>query len=99
MNTMKALAAALNCFVLGVGHLGKDKERGTRGAGSKEDSGDLVLYCLGDKEISGAVTNTRLAVRKNRGGKQGQVYPFALRQVAAPEPDEDGEPITTMVVD
>jgi AAA domain-containing protein len=99
MNTMKAVAAAMNCFVLGVGHLGKDIERGTRGAGSKEDSGDLVLYCLGDKELSGAVTNTRLTVRKNRGGKQGQQYPFVLREVTAPEPDEDGEPITTMVVD
>jgi hypothetical protein len=57
-----------------------------------------VLYCLGDKELSGAVTNTRLAVRKNRGGKQGQQFPFVLREVTAPELDEDGEPITTMVV-
>ena len=38
-------------------------------------------------------------MRKNRGGQQGQEYPFALRVVEAPEPDEDGEPITTMVVD
>ena len=58
-----------------------------------------MLYCLGDKELSGGVTNTRLTVRKNRGGKQGQQYPFVLREVTAPEPDEDGEPVTTMVVD
>ena len=38
-------------------------------------------------------------MRKNRGGQQGQEYPFTLRLVEAPEPDEDGEPITTMVVD
>lgn len=38
-------------------------------------------------------------MRKNRGGRQGQEYPFALRVVEAPEPDEDGEPVTTMVVD
>jgi hypothetical protein len=38
-------------------------------------------------------------VRKNRGGRQGQEYPFALRIVEAPEPDEDGEPVKTMVVD
>jgi hypothetical protein len=38
-------------------------------------------------------------VRKHRGGRQGQEYPFTLRIVEAPEPDEDGEPITTMVVD
>ena len=72
---------------------------GTRGAASKESFGDLVLACLGNKELSGSVTNTRLAVRKHRGGRQGQEYPFVLREVAAPEPDEDGEPITTMVVD
>ena len=58
-----------------------------------------MLACLGDKELSGNVINTRLAVRKNRGGQQGREYPFVLRMVEAPEPDEDGEPITTMVVD
>ena len=85
--------------MLGVDHFGKDLQAGTRGAYSKESSGDVVLACLGNKELSGSVTNTRLAVRKHRGGRQGQEYPFVLREVAAPEPDEDGEPITTMVVD
>src|SRR5262245_33914783 len=72
---------------------------GTRGAGAKESSGDVILACLGDKQVSGSVTNTRLAVRKHRGGKQGQEFPFQLRMVEAPEKDEDGDPITTMVVD
>ena len=85
--------------MLGVDHFGKNQLAGTRGAASKESAGDLVLACLGDKELSGSVTNTRLAVRKNRGGQQGQEFPFTLRVVEAPEPDEDGEPITTMVVD
>jgi hypothetical protein len=99
MNTLKALAQAIGCFVLGVDHFGKSIEAGTRGASSKEAASDLVLACLGDKELSGNVVNTRLAVRKNRGGRQGQEYPFVLRVVEAPEPDEDGEPVTTMVVD
>ena len=99
MNVLKAVAQAIGCFVLGVDHFGKNLEAGTRGASSKEAAGDLVLACLGDKELSGNVINTRLAVRKNRGGQQGQEYPFTLRMVEAPEPDEDGEPITTMVVD
>jgi len=38
-------------------------------------------------------------VRKHRGGRQGQEYPFQLRMVEAPEKDEDGDPITTMIVD
>ena len=99
MNVLKAVAQAIGCFVLGVDHFGKNLEAGTRGASSKEAAGDLVLACLGDKELSGNVINTTLAVRKNRGGQQGRQYPFTLRMVQAPEPDEDGEPISTMVVD
>jgi hypothetical protein len=99
MNALRTLAQAAKCFVLGIDHFGKSPEAGTRGASSKEASGDLVLACLGHKELSGSVINTRLAVRKNRGGKQGQEYPFTLRVVEAPEKDEDNEVITTMVVD
>ena len=99
MNVLKAVAQELKCFVLGIDHFGKNLEAGTRGASSKEASGDVVLAILGDKQISGSVTNTRLAVRKHRGGQQGQEYPFQLRVVEAPEKDEDGDPITTMVVD
>jgi hypothetical protein len=99
MNVLKAVAQELKCFVLGIDHFGKSLEAGTRGASSKESSGDVVLACLGDKQLSGSVTNTRLAVRKHSGGKQGQEYPFQLRMVEAPEKDEDGDPITTMVID
>ena len=99
MNVLKAVAQALKCFVLGIDHFGKDLLAGTRGASSKESSCDVVLACLGTKELSGSVTNTRLAIRKHRGGRQGQEYPFTLRMVEAPEKDEDGDPITTMVVD
>ena len=99
MNVLKSVAQTVGCFLLAVDHFGKNLEAGTRGAYSKESAGDLVLACLGEKELSGSVTNTRLAVRKHRGGRQGQEYPFTLRIVEAPEPDEDGDPITTMVVD
>jgi hypothetical protein len=98
MNALKVVAQTLGCFVLGVDHFGKNLEAGTRGASSKEASSDLVLVCLGEKDLSGSVTDTRLAVRKHRGGRQGQEYPFELRIVEAAAPDEDGEPVTTMVV-
>jgi AAA domain len=99
MNVLKAAAVELNCFVLGVDHFGKDITTGTRGSSAKEASGDLVLACLGDRELSGSVINTRLAIRKCRGGPQGQEFPFTLRVVEHPERDEDGEAITTRVVD
>ena len=98
MNVLKAVAQDISCYVLGVDHFGKDMEAGTRGAAAKESSADSVLVCLGHKELSGAITNARLAVRKNRGGPQGQEHPFTLRVVEMGQ-DEDGEPETTMVVD
>jgi len=58
-----------------------------------------VLACLGDREQSGSITNTRLAVRKCRGGPQGQEFYFTARKVEDPTPDEDGDPITTLVID
>jgi RecA-family ATPase len=50
MNVLKAVAQKIGCFVLGVDHFGKDLQAGTRGAYSKESSGDLVLACLGAKD-------------------------------------------------
>src|SRR5262249_14144073 len=70
MDALKGVAQELGCFVLGIDHFGKDLLAGTRGASSKESSGDVVLACLGEKQISGNVTNTRLAIRKHRGGRQ-----------------------------
>ena len=99
MNILKAVALATNCFALGVAHFGKNLEKGIRGNSSREDAGDVVLACLGERTVSGSVSNTRLAIRKHKSGPQGQEYPFTLRTVAAPELDEDGEPVTTKVVD
>jgi hypothetical protein len=99
MNVLKVASQKLNCFVLGIDHFGKNLDAGTRGASSKEASADVVLACLGNKQTSGTVVETRLAVRKNRSARQGQEFPFALQVVEAPQPDEDGDPITTMIVD
>jgi hypothetical protein len=99
MTVLKEVAQQLNCFVLGVDHYGKDITAGTRGSSAKEASADLVLACLGDRELSGSVTNTRLAVRKCRGGPQGQEFYFTVRKVEDPTPDEDGDSITTLVID
>ena len=85
MNVLKTVGETLDCFVIGIDHYGKNIGAGTRGAYSKEASGDLVLVCLGDKELSGRVINTRLVVRKNRQGPQGQEVAFTLREVTTPE--------------
>ena len=91
MNVLKGGRQALDCFVLGVDHFGKNLEAGN--ARCQLERG-VVRSGTGvprRKELSGNVSNTRLAVRKNRGGQQGREYPFVIRTVDAPEPDEDGE--------
>jgi hypothetical protein len=98
MRVLQQAAQACSCVVLGVDHFGKNVETGTRGSSAKEANAELVLACLGERELSGRVVNTRLAIRKNRAGPQGEEYPFVLREVEL-ELDEDGDPITTMVVD
>jgi hypothetical protein len=98
MNVLKLAAQQLNCFVLGVDHYGKNVSSGTRGAIAKESSGDLVLSLLGDRELSGRMLNTRLVIRKSRGGRTGEEYYFGVREVQLPELDDDGESITTLVI-
>jgi hypothetical protein len=60
MNVLKTVAQTLGCFVLAVDHFGKNLEAGTRGAYSKESAGDLVLACLGEKELSGGAVVSAL---------------------------------------
>jgi hypothetical protein len=99
MRVLKDTAERLSCFVLGVDHYGKNIDAGLKGSVAKETQGDLILACLGEREHSGRVVNTRLAVRKCRSGPQGQEFPFTTRVVQHPEKDEDGEAITTLVID
>ena len=99
MRVLRQGAEATDSFWCGIDHFGKDVTQGTRGSSSKEAAADLVLACLGERELSGRVRNLRLAVRKCRGGPSGQEFPFSMREVADPQPDEEGNPITTLVVD
>jgi hypothetical protein len=98
MNVLRTVAESLGCFVLGVDHFGKNADSGTRGSSSKEASADVVLVCLGEKTLSGVVTDARLAVRKNRSGRAGAEFPFTMREVVMGH-DEDGDEVRTLVVD
>jgi AAA domain len=99
MRVLKDVAERLSCFVLGIDHYGKNLDAGVKGSVNKETPCDLVLACLGERERNGSVTHPRLAVRKCRGGVQGREFPFTTRVVEHPEKDEDGEAITTLVID
>jgi len=98
MNTLKAVAKRTSTFVFGIDHFGKAIETGTRGTSAKEGSADVVIAMLGEKSVSGEVTNTRLALRKRRGGANGEEHPFTARKVDM-GPDQFGQPMSTLVLD
>src|SRR5262245_16209575 len=98
MHALMQLARNAHCFVFGVDHFGKDVNVGTRGSSAKEGAADVVLATLGDKAVSGEVTNTRLALRKRRSGANGQEFPFKTRVVDMGV-NSRGNPETTLVLD
>jgi hypothetical protein len=98
MRRLATLAQLTGAFVLGIDHFGKAAETGTRGSSAKEGAADVVLALLGNKAITGAVTDTRMALRKSRAGVSGQEFPFSVRVVDLGV-DDNGRPATSLVVD
>jgi hypothetical protein len=98
MSVLSQLSQRTGAFVIGIDHFGKVIETGTRGSSYKEGHAETVLALLGDRQVSGAVTNTRFAIRKQRDGISGWEISFTPRDVVIGT-DEDGEPITRKVLD
>jgi hypothetical protein len=98
MSGLAALSRLTGALVIGIDHFGKAIETGTRGSSAKEGRADVVLALLGDKAVSGEVSNTRLAIRKNRAGPSGRELPFAVRVIDLGG-DQDGRQITSLVID
>jgi hypothetical protein len=98
MSAMFALAKHTNSLVIGIDHFGKAVETGTRGSSAKEGAADTVIALLADRELSGGVKNTRLAIRKQRDGLSGFEIPFNVRTIETGV-DDDGDPITAQIID
>jgi hypothetical protein len=98
MSTLAELSKATGTFVLGVDHFGKAVETGTRGSSAKEGAADVVLALLGERNVAGKVTNTRLALRKRRSGPSGEEFPFASREINLGV-NQFGAPVTSLVID
>jgi hypothetical protein len=96
--TFKAVTKACGLFILGVDHFGKDASVGTKGSSGKEDDVDVILAALGDKDITGQVSDTRLCLRKRRGGVNGEEFAYRGRVVDMGI-DQYGSPMTTLVLD
>jgi hypothetical protein len=95
---LASLAAEFGLLILVIDHFGKNPETGTRNASTKEDFADAVLALLGEKEMTGEIKNPRMALRKVRGGKQGELIAIEPRRVAVGQ-RTDGKEITTLVID
>jgi hypothetical protein len=98
MNVLAALAQHFRCLVLVVDHFGKAVETGTRGGSAKEGSADAVLAILADRDLSGNVSNPRMAIRKVRGAPTGNEIPFKINVVKL-APDKHGKVQTTLVIE
>jgi hypothetical protein len=95
---LASLAAEFGLLILVIDHFGKNPETGTRNASTKEDFADAVLALLGEKGMTGEIKNPRMALRKVRGGKQGELIAIEPRRVAVGQ-RTDGKEITTLVID
>ena len=93
MNRLNELGRATGAFVLAVDHFGKAVETGTRDTSAKEGAADVVLALLADRDVNGTISNTRMALRKLRGGKTGAETPFDLKTV------DLGNGDTTCIID
>jgi hypothetical protein len=98
MSTLATLGLRTTTFVFGVDHFGKDVETGTRGSSAKEAAADVVFALLGKKDVTGTVTNPRLALRKRRTGANGIEFGFRVTVVDLGV-DQHGEKMTSIVID
>jgi hypothetical protein len=98
LGVLERIAKETTTCVLGVDHFGKAAETGTRGSSVKETNADVVIALLGNRDISGRVTNPTMATRKVRSGRSGEEFPFTIKTIEFGL-DEDGDPIDTLVID
>ena len=98
MNVLTELSRRTGAFCIACDHFGKAVDTGTRGTSAKEGAADVVIACLGEKSLAGRVGNTRLAIRKLRGGATGAETAYKPRIVDMGV-DEDKEQISTCVID
>jgi AAA domain len=97
MDILRWMSTESGALVVVVDHLGKDADRGLRDSSVKEQAADAILSILGERSTSGALSNTRLAMAKLRGGRAGYEVPFELIEVKLGV-DRDGDPITELTV-
>lgn len=98
MNHLADVSRETDTFVLAVDHFGQDVSKGSRGSTAKEAAADTIFYLRGKEVGDGEFTDTRLVLRKQRGGMQNLLFPFEARVVNMGK-NRFGEPITQRIID
>jgi len=86
------LATLTNGIVLLVHHTGKTEANGLRGSSALLGVLDSAIEVTGSKD-----TPRKFEIDKNKHGRDGEQYPFALAPVVIGK-DEDGDEVTSCVV-
>lgn len=94
VSNLDRIRADTGAAILAVHHTGKDSTKGARGSSVLFAAADFVT----EVERLGDGSTRRVTVRKSREGEDGAVQDFRLRVVELGE-DDDGDPITSCVVD
>ena len=94
---LRAVTRETGILIGVVDHYGKVVEAGTTGSAAKEAAADTVLANLADRDLSGALTNTRMVIRKQRDGVSGIEIPFDPVVVEVGT-DQDGDAITAVAL-
>ena len=81
MRVLSDASLETGVLILALTHFGKAIETGTRGSSAYEDDADVVLALIGNRQVGGAINNSRLCIRKSRSGQAGDEFPFRTRGV------------------
>ena len=89
LGILAKVSMATGTFFVAVTHFGKNIETGTRGSSVHEDDADVVLAMVGDKAISGKMSNLRLYIRKRKTGTVGDEFVYQTRTMVIGPNGED----------
>lgn len=95
---LREIQSATGALIIPVHHYGKSSDTGLRGASALRAGADVVLSVLAERnEMTGTVTNRRLALAKSRTREEGPISAFDLKVVPIGF-DEDGEVFGSCIV-
>ena len=97
LGILAKVSMATGTFFVAVTHFGKNIETGTRGSSVHEDDADVVLAMVGDKAISGKMSNLRLYIRKRKTGTVGDEFVYQTRTMVIGPNGEDTLVLTWVI--